>query len=118
MMCESFNMHICYLFIFHGHMSVQGFWLFINQVVPFHFLIVEFKCSLYTLFSSPLSYVSFAKIISQFVAIFSLYRSAEVINFKEFSVESKKSILYQCHLHFLLGVLQLSLWSTWSDEHE
>lgn len=83
------------------------FGLCINQVVPFHFLIVEFKCPLYTLVNSPLSYVSVAKTVSQCVAFFSLYHSAEVINFKEFSVESKNHFCAQRHLDFLLGVLHL-----------
>ena len=55
----SFQMLICYLYIFFGEMSVKAFGTFFNPVV---FLLLSFKSSLYILGNSPFLAVSFANI--------------------------------------------------------
>ena len=60
-------MLICHLYIFFGEVSVKVFGPFLNWVVS---LLLSFKCSLYSLDTSPLPDVSLANVFFQSVANF------------------------------------------------
>ena len=63
----SFHVPVCHLYIFFGEVSVKVFGPFLNWVVS---LLLSFKCSLYSLDTSPLPDVSLANVFFQSVANF------------------------------------------------